>query len=378
MTSRRSSGIAVPWLFALMLTAGCVQAVPQDVVDAIETIDQSLIALGAPEVAASDYAHFARQWIPLKARAQSEDDLIRWPWESSDIEAELRHLEQEGRRTVSRLSDQREVQRRTAHTKLVHLEERLQLIASQVDAIQGRLVLGEQPVQTDILIKQAKSFYEQKDYGRSILASEGASQTLFAQADALSRELSRYADRKRIAAWQLLAKQTIEWSRAHRSGAIVVSKADRILTLYKDGQKVLSYPVRLGFNGIREKRYQGDGATPEGRYHVVARRGEGQTQFYRALVLDYPNSEDRRRFDLARKAGIIARSKSIGGQIEIHGAENELMAQTLGCIMLDNRHMLALYDRVEPGIPVVIVGALTEYNRIALVLERLVHHEDET
>jgi len=375
-----------PWtggLYALLLTvimAGCVEAVPQDLIDAIDAIDRDLVALRAPEVASDDYTQFVQQWVPLKARVQYEDDLIRWPWESSDLERELRRLQAEGGRTVARLNERREAQRQMAAAKLARIEERLQLVASQVDAIEGRIVLGEKSVQTDLLIKQAKSFYEQKDFGRSIQASEQAGQALGAQAAVLRRELGRYADEKRIAHWQLLANQTVEWSRTHQSTAIVVSKAERVLTLYKNGHKMLSYPIRLGFNGIREKQYQGDGATPEGRYRVTVRREEGQTQYYRALVIDYPNAEDRRRFKLAKMAGRIPSVKSIGGQIEIHGAnnENELMAQTLGCILLDNPRMVALYERVELGTPVTIVGALTLQNSLALALAQLGHREEET
>ena len=362
------------------IVAGCVEAVPQDLIDAIDGIDRDLIALRAPEVASDDYMQFVQQWVPLKARAQSEDDLIRWPWETSDLERELRRLQEEGGRTVARLNAQREAQRQAAAAKLARIEERLQLVASQVDAIEGRIVLGEKSVLTDLLIKQAKSFYEQKDYDRSIRAAELAGQALSAQAAVLRRELGRYADEKRIARWRLLANQTIEWSRTHQSTAIVVSKAERVLTLYKDGRKMLSYPVRLGFNGIREKQYQGDGATPEGQYRVTVRRGEGQTQYYRALVLDYPNAEDRRRFELAKKVGRIPSVKSLGGQIEIHGVNNanELMAQTLGCILLDNSRMVALYEQVESGTPVTIVGALTAQNSLARALGQLGHREEET
>lgn len=368
----------VTWSICAILLAGCVQAVPPDLMAAIDAIDHDLIALRAPESAPEEYAHFVRQWVSLKARLQSDDDLIRWPWESNDIEDELRRLHDEGGSTVARLNDRQASQRRTAKSKLVRLEERLQLIASQVESIDGRIVLGEKPVQTDLLIKQARSFFEQNDYERSIQAAENANHALLAQTTVLTQELGRYADDKRITHWQTMAKQTIEWSRVHQSTAIVVSKADRVLALYKNGRKVLSYPVRLGFNGIREKRFQGDGATPEGRYRVTAKRGQGQTQFYRALALDYPNAEDRRRFVLAKKSGRIASAKSIGGQIEIHGLENELMAQTLGCIMLDNPHMAALYERVSPGTPVTIVGALTGQNSVALALAHLGDRKEDT
>jgi len=174
-----------------------------------------------------------------------------------------------------------------------------------------------------------------------------------------------------------MARDTIEWSKLHHTAAIVVSKAERSLTLYRSGQKVLSYPVRLGFNGIKEKRYQGDGATPEGRYRVAGKRGKGQTQYYRALLLDYPNREDRRRFLNAQKNGKIPAFHDIGGQIEIHGVDNELMAQTLGCVMLENQQMAVLFDRVDNGTPVTIVGALQERNSVARVLAHLAQRRDE-
>ena len=378
MAVGRTNRAIVTWSICAMILAECVQAVPPDLVAAIDAIDHDLIAMRAPEAAPEEYGHFVRQWISLKTRVQSDDDLIRWPWEPNDLEDALRRLHVEGGSTVARLNERQSSQRHMAEAKLARLEARLQVIASQVESIDGRIVLGATPVQTDLLIKQSRSFIEQKDYERSIQASEKANHALLALTTVLTRELGRYADDKRIAHWQTMAKQTVDWSRTHQSAAIVVSKAERLLTLYKNGRKVLSYPVRLGFNGIREKQFQGDGATPEGRYRVTTKRGQGQTQYYRALALDYPNAEDQRRFTLAKKSGRIASANSIGGQIEIHGVENELMAQTLGCIMLDNPHMATLFERVTPGTPVTIVGALTGQNSVALALAQLGSREEET
>lgn len=363
-------------LYALCLT-GCVQAVPPDLLVALEAIDQDLIALRAPEAAPEEYGHFVHQWVSLKARVQLDDDLIRWPWESNDLENDLRQLYIMGERTVSQLHERQASQHRTAQAKIVRLEEQLRTITARVESIDGRILLGDKVVQTDLLVKQARSFFEQKDFQRAMQAAEKADHALKAQASLLSQEFGRYADERRIAHWQTLAKHTIDWSRIHQSTAIVVSKADRELTLYKNGRKVLSYPVRLGFNGMLEKQFQGDGATPEGRYRVTDKRGQGQTQFYRALALDYPNPQDRRRFELAKRAGRIGPAKGIGGQIEIHGADNELLAQTLGCIMLENPNMAVLYEGVSVGTPVTIVGALARENAVALALLELAQREDK-
>lgn len=357
--------------------AACVQTVPPDMVEAIESLDRDLLQLRAAEVAPGDYASFAHQWVTLRTRVEAEEDTIRWPWESNDLEAALRQLQAEGARTVARLAEQQETERRSAARQLAEVEGGAQALATQVRSIDSRLILAEKPVETDLLLKQARAFYEQGRYDQSLQASERASRHLAAQSALLQRELGRYANPDRIAEWQRMARETIEWSRTHHTAAIVVSKAERSLTLYRGGQKVLTYPVRLGFNGVKEKRYQGDGATPEGRYRVAVKRGRGQTQYYRALLLDYPNQEDRRRFLNDRKKGRIPAFRSIGGQIEIHGADNELMAQTLGCVMLENPQMAALFDRVDNGTPVTIVGALLEHNSVARALANMSPRRDE-
>jgi len=375
MLHRASSVAASLWYAGALALCGaltaCVQTVPPEIVEAIESLDRDLMQLRAAEVAPGDYASFAHQWVTLRARVEAEEDTIRWPWESNGLEAALRQLQAEGARTVARLAEQQEAERRAAARQLAEVEGRTQLLATQVSAIDSRLILAEKPVETDLLLKQARAFYEQGRYEQSLEASERASRHLTAQLALLQRELGRYASADRIAQWQRMARETVEWSKSHHASAIVVNKAERSLTLYRSGQKVLSYPVRLGFNGIKEKRYQGDGATPEGRYRVAGKRGRGQTQYYRALLLDYPNQDDRRRFLNDRKKGRIPAFRDIGGQIEIHGVDNELMAQTLGCIMLDNPQMTALFDRVETGTPVTIVGALAEHNAVAKALQNL-------
>ena len=358
--------------------SGCMEAVPQDVVKAVENIDRDLMTLRADEFSSTDYTQFSHQWMALKARAQADEDLIRWPWEPNDLEVALRRLQEEGSRTVARLTKERESVRRSAEDKITQVESRVRMMTLQVSAIDSRLLLGQQPDEVELLMKQARASYEQGQYIQSLDASNRAAQNLTLQSAVLSNELGRYADRNRISRWQQMAKGTIIWSRVHRTSAIVINKADRVLTLYRNGQKVLSYPVRLGSNGIREKRYQEDGATPEGRYRISSKGRQGQIQSYPTLVLDYPNKEDRRRYEIERKKGQISASKAIGGQIEIHGVENELMAQTLGCVMLDTPQMALLYGRVAKGTPVTIVGALHEQNSVAMTLATLDDRKEET
>ncbi len=356
--------------------SGCLQTVPDNLVEAVEALDRELAATRAAEFAPEEYTRFARHWVAFKVKLAAEEDAIRWPWEPNRLEAELRTIQEEGAWAVKEAARNREALRVKAETRVGRLEQRLRDFQVRVNEIEGRAVLGARSIEAELLIRQARSFLESEQYDRSLEASRQASKSLAAQAAVLNAALGRYADKERVGIWRQMVRQTIEWSRTHRAPAIVVSKADRILILYKNGRKALSYPVRLGYNGILEKRYQGDGATPEGQYRIVKKRGEGQTQFYRALQLDYPNAEDRRRFRSARRSGDLPAGKGIGGLIEIHGIDNPFMNQTLGCIMLENPHMEALYNRVETGTPVTIVGALNVENSVSLVLADLEESQD--
>ena len=355
----------------LLALPGCVQKLPSEVVEAIESLDRRLVESQAGEYAPDAYARFVKHWVALRGQIQAEEDEIVWPWETNPLLAELQTVRAEGEEAVVRSLTQREARRLETEGRLAVLEGRLRTFNSRVEDMGSRVVLGRKPVETALLLHQARSFFDQGLYERSGQVAIQAARMMEVQTSVLTATLGHYADERRVHAWRRIAQQTIEWSRAHHTAAIVVSKADRRLTVFRNGRQILSYPVRLGYNGILEKRYQGDGATPEGRYHIVRKRDRGQTQFYRALVLNYPNADDRRRFQQARHVGRIPADSFIGGQIEIHGGDDVLMNQTLGCIMLDNWQMDAIFREVESGTPVTIVGALKLTNSIALALTGL-------
>ena len=361
-----------------MSLGGCVETVPEELVEAIESLDRDLTTLRASGVTPEAYSKFSRQWIALKGRVRSEENIVRWPWEDNELETDLEALQVEATQLVSDVNSRIQAQRTTAETKLAKIEQRLRLMNTRVGDIGSRVVLGEHPVETEVHVKQARLFLEQGQFEHSIQASERAGQTLLTQTALLTNELGRYADDDLIAAWRESAQRTINWSRTHRAQAIVVSKADRVLTLYKNGRKVLTYPIRLGSRGIRAKQHYGDGATPEGEYRIQRKRGPGQTPYFRALILDYPNIDDRRRFEEAQKAGLIPKSQHMPGLIQLHGIAQGISDQPYGSIVLDNPQIARLFDQVAVGTPVNIVGALESQNSISLVLADLGDQEEET
>ncbi len=361
-----------------MSVSGCVETVPEELVEAIESIDRDLVTLRASDITPEAYSKFSRQWIGLRGRIQSEENIVRWPWEDNELETDLEALQVEGTQLVADVNSRIQAQRTTAEIKLAKIEQRLRLLNTRVGDIGSRVVLGEHPVETEVHVKQARLFLEQGQFEHSIQASERAGKILLTQTALLTNELGRYADDDLIAAWRESAQRTIDWSRTHRAQAIVVSKADRVLMLYKNGRKVLTYPIRLGSRGIRAKQHYGDGATPEGEYRIQRKRGPGQTPYFRALILDYPNIDDRRRFEEAQKAGLIPKSQHMPGLIQLHGIAQGISDQPYGSIVLDNPQIAQLFEQVAVGTPVNIVGALESQNSISLVLADLGDQEEET
>ena len=168
---------------------------------------------------------------------------------------------------------------------------------------------------------------------------------------------ARFEDLDLRRGWESLHVQAIEDSR--REGiALVIDKLRRRLHLWRNGKPIASYPVELGRRGLERKLQSGDQATPEGRYRVISVKGIGQTRFHRALLLDYPNGEDRQRLREAIRSGRAVPGTQPGGLIEIHGDGGRGHDWTDGCVALRSSDMDTLWPWMRRGLSVTIVGTL--------------------
>lgn len=147
---------------------------------------------------------------------------------------------------------------------------------------------------------------------------------------------------------------------------IVVSKSQRRLELYSDGELVRTYRVGLGLNPIPDKKRQGDRATPEGEFYVFTKNDK--SAFYLSLGISYPNIEDaerglrdnlitRQQHDAIVKA-IKRKTKppqntALGGDIYIHG-NGSSSDWTWGCVALENDEVKELFDAIPVGTLVTI------------------------
>ena len=212
--------------------------------------------------------------------------------------------------------------------------------------------------------------YERAGDLEAAAARARAATSLARQANDRAAALAeRFGDAGTIARWQRWKSDTIAWSKREGRAAIVVVKDSHLMTVYLRGEPVKTYTVELGFNWIADKLQEGDGSTPEGRYRVTARMDRLSSDFYKALLIDYPNAEDRADFGRARGRGDLPRSARIGGLIEIHGGGGRQKDWTDGCVAVTNVEMDDLFRRVSVGTPVTIVGS-DRYGPIAEFADR--------
>lgn len=202
---------------------------------------------------------------------------------------------------------------------------------------------------------------------RALLSGERyeAARALAQNAEATARDVrrealelsARFRDPRELARWRELKRQTIEGTRRGRSSAILVDKDERSLTLYTRGAAVRRYHAEFGENALGRKLRQGDRATPEGKYRIVAKKNHGQTRYYRALDIDYPNSDDHQRLKALKREGAVRADAGPGSLIQIHGEGGRGWDWTLGCIALTNADIDDLFARVGVGTPVTIIGS---------------------
>jgi hypothetical protein len=163
---------------------------------------------------------------------------------------------------------------------------------------------------------------------------------------------------KSYADWKTLVDKALRESSGSNSVVIVVDKMARQLMIYRGGHLRSTFPVEFGPNWMGDKRHQGDQSTPEGRYHVVKKKEKRQTRYYKALLLNYPNDEDKARYRSSVASGSIPASVDIGGLIEIHGHGGQGFNWTNGCVALSDHHMDAVYRQASVNTPIIIAGSL--------------------
>jgi murein L,D-transpeptidase YafK len=173
----------------------------------------------------------------------------------------------------------------------------------------------------------------------------------------LENSVAEYANdqAQKIGVWRRWVQEALDDSRARGAYAVIIDKSAHKTYLIKDGALVRSYECELGYNSARQKLFAGDGATPEGQYHVTRIKSNGNSKYHKALLINYPNAVDLRRFKENKGRGIISSHARIGALIEIHGEGGKNKDWTEGCVALTNGSIDHLLQFVAEGTPVTIV-----------------------
>jgi hypothetical protein len=325
-------------------------------------------------------AEDAMRWAPgelMVAERASRDALTRqrveqvraWPIPDAAPVVDAWSAAQRAARTAAELARSRHAAGAGSATEQI---DKARQAVSATETVAATIYLGPERrllATARTVLDEARAYQRAGDLGTAAARARDAA-SLAEQANHRAAELAaRYADADTVARWQRWKNETIDWSRREGRAAIVVVKDAHLMTLFVRGKPVKSYTVELGFNWIADKLQEGDGSTPEGRYRVTARMDHLASDFYKALLIDYPNAEDRVEFSRARRSGAIPASAQIGGLIEIHGGGGRRRDWTNGCVAVTNPEIEDLFGRVSVGTPVTIVGSDT-YGAIAEFADR--------
>jgi L,D-peptidoglycan transpeptidase YkuD (ErfK/YbiS/YcfS/YnhG family) len=260
-------------------------------------------------------------------------------------------------REVEKIKDDRS---KGIDQKISSLNDRIASIKESTSMInEGRLV-RKSLSKAEIMLKEADLSNKKGDYDAAELKLNRVNTYSLESLGIANSILDRYMDKQQLAKWRNLAEATIKDSKQKGIIVFIVSKIDQTLMVYKNGRLTKTYNIGLGRNGLKDKLYSGDGGTPEGRYYIVKKNAA--SKYYKALLFDYPNNEDKIRFNQAKKKGQIPAGRGIGSLLEIHGGGSDGM--TKGCISLENDDMDKLYTIANIGTPLTIVGAINGTHKI--------------
>ena len=333
--------------------------VPSEIKEAKAQEDE-LWRAGAPVYLSQDYADYKRRIAEAKELFIKEKAKFLWFRNYRNAEEAYRSALHEGEKILEETKKIKEEKSCSIASQLKFFNKRINNLRQLAIMMSGGELIRAIAMRADLLLMEASLFHERGNFLEAEKRLKNLSLHVSDAENILSFTLARYQDEALLEEWRKWVEETVSESRERRITVVIVTKLDRRLTLYQRGKQILSFKIGIGRNGLFDKLHIGDYATPEGRYRIKEKLSS--SHYHRALLIDYPNQDDRERFYLNRKNGLIPAGVGIGGSIEIHGGGNHSL--TDGCISLENEDMDLLFSLVEVGTPVTIVGSLMSLKEI--------------
>jgi len=354
-------------LLVLAASFGCSEKpVPPEVQLAISQQD-TLRGAGVSVYAPQEFRIYQNELTAAQEIFDAEHR--RWSWwrDYDKVGAAFHDVLAHGEKISEKIRLVRQDETEKISSQQRDLTVKLALLRGLSESLKDRRLAAKKLVQAEIRLVEARSYTVAGKGKDALRCLNDASHDVAGAVAVAKLVLARYSDRGEISRWRALVDREVANSRRRGGKLLVICKADRKITLYRNGMPVRSWSAGMGFNFLSDKLYSGDQATPEGVYQI-SRKIPG-SKYYQALLLNYPNSEDQQRFLRARRNGQIPRGARIGSLIEIHGGGSAGM--TNGCVALDNRDIETLYREICVNTPVVIVGTTDFNNFIAAALNDL-------
>ena len=339
-------------MVALLLLVGCSAPPAPPEIEQARAQELNLWREGAKFHTPIEYTEYTARLD--KAREDFTRESARFPVLISykKVTAEFANVITDGDALLVRLRGLKAQRQALVAARITEVEDNLRRVDDLSSLLNEKRLSSRNITKAEILIKEARSYNASQSFDKADKAlSEAGVLVDFAKCSVVPL-LKRYVDVSHIRQWKDQVDDTVRASAAKGSYAIIVSKLDRKLILYKAGRPYKTFRVGIWRNGASDKLHAGDYATPEGKYFITKKNP--RSRYYKAMLINYPNDEDRAKFAAAKRRGAISRSAGIGGLVEIHGGGGDGM--TYGCISLDNDDLDDLYRVVDTGTPVTIVG----------------------
>ena len=322
--------------------------------------ENDLWRAGAPLYAAEDYAAYLESLRLAREKLIKQNARLRWFRDYREIRADYIVILAQGDALIAQIQAEKRSQSHDLSQRLGRLEESMGKIRALTQLMNEHAPVRESLARAEVVSREAEMLLKKEKYTELAPKLDLIDRHIRQAEEALFSILARYADDSQLADWRKLAEDTIAESRRRGTTAVLVNKLARTLTLLKKGREVAVYEIGLGKYGLSDKLYAGDEATPEGRYKIVKKNT--QSRFYKALLIDYPNDSDKKRFAQAKKRGLLPAGATIGGLIEIHGGGKD--ALTNGCVGVENSVMDRLFPEVAVGTVVTIIGSLESADKL--------------
>ena len=350
----------VACLLSLFVNCSCsTPPVPPEAARA-SALEQDLWRAGGSLLIPRDYEAFRSGLKDADGRIEAEKARFGWFRDYSRIQADLQKLVAEGEALLRRIDEDKAARAKTFALSAETLAARIESLHRITQYFNENDDIRKNASQAEIKLVEARMLVSKEKYEPASAAAAAGEVFLERAEEAAVRLLERYLDSGQLAKWRRWAEEAVKESQDGDGVAILVNKVERRLTVYEKGKVRARYDIGLGKYGLSDKRRAGDEATPEGRYKVVKKIPA--SKFYKALLIDYPNEDDKRFFAEAKRRGQIPSHAGIGGAIEIHGGGKDSL--TKGCVGLEDKDMDDIYAWSVVGTPVTIVGATDVENTI--------------